>query len=157
VRGVDEAAQIVGTSVVMERRVEIDTVVAPAEPPFELRERHQLDERDAEPRQLTELSRRRRERAFRRERSDVQLVHHLTADGRALPARVVPCERGRIDDLGRTVRTVRLKSRRRIRKESFAAAEAELIARARLGVDQPTEVAAMFGVELDVSWAVYRL
>ena len=54
---VDEAAEVVGRAVQVRRREQVDAVVAPAEAPVELGDRHQLDHRDADARQLAQLVR----------------------------------------------------------------------------------------------------
>ena len=79
VSGIDEGAQIVGPAVVSRRRVEADAVVAPVAGAGELRDRHQLDGRDAEIVQLAEPLPRGRERAFPSEGADVQLVERELA------------------------------------------------------------------------------
>ena len=43
VRRVDEAPEVVGRAVQVRRRKQVDAVVAPAEPPLELGDRHHLD------------------------------------------------------------------------------------------------------------------
>ena len=79
VGAVDERAQVVGLAVEVRGRIEVDAVVAPAEAAGELGHRHHLDERDAGVAQLFELAHGARKGAFPRERSDVHLVHDLTA------------------------------------------------------------------------------
>ena len=49
---VDEAAEVVGRAVEVRRREQIDAVVAPAETPLELGDRHHFDHRDAGAREL---------------------------------------------------------------------------------------------------------
>ena len=110
VRHVDEAPEVVGTSVQSGRRKEIDAVVSPAEFSVKVCNRHHLDHRDAEPGQFLELARRGRPRALTRERAHVHFVGDLAANRGAAPCGVGPLEGGRVDYFGRTVRSIRLKS-----------------------------------------------
>ena len=142
VRRVDEAPEVVGRAVKTRRREQIDAVVAPPEAPLELRDRHHLDERDADARELPQLLRRRGKRARARERADVHLVRDLSRQHRAGPRLIGPAERVRIDDLGRSVRTLGLKARRRIRIQPIVVVELEPIAIADARVGGAAEIAA---------------
>ena len=99
------------------------------------------------PRELAQLVRRRGPRAGARERADVHLIHDLPFTRHALPAAIGPAERRRIDDLGRAVRSLRLKSRRRIRIQPLVVVQLELIAIAGRRGDRAAEVAAVFARE----------
>ena len=112
--GIDEGAQIVGPAVVSRRRVEADAVVAPVAGAGELRDRHQLDGRDAEIVQLAEPLPRGRERAFPSEGADVQLVERELAWRSCGPPLMLPAVGVRIDDFGMSVNAVWLKARRGI-------------------------------------------
>ena len=79
-------AQLVRRAIQVRRRKEIDTVVSPAEPPVEFRDRHQLDQRDTELRQFRQLALCRRAGAFRGERAEMQLVDNLSAQLHTAPA-----------------------------------------------------------------------
>ena len=87
VRGIDEAAKIVGRAVQARRREEIDAVVTPAEAAGEIRHGHDFDHRDAELGERGELARRRAPRSFARERADVQLVNDLPSRDRPRQSR----------------------------------------------------------------------
>ena len=146
VRGVDEAAQIVGAAVEPRRRPQVDAVVAPAEAAGEFRERHELDQRDAEVAQIRQPLRRRRVGPGLGEGADVQLVDHLAARAAAAPLAVAPGERARIDHLRRPVRPLGLKARRRIGVDLAVVVELEAVAIARAqAAHQAREVAAGFG------------
>src|SRR5258706_9852974 len=56
--------------------------------------------------------------ALRRERPDVQFVDHPIVDVGPTPSAIGPTKSRRIDDLGRTMYALRLKSRGRIRQQA---------------------------------------
>ena len=137
VRRVDEAAEIVRRAVHVRRRKEIDAVVAPAEASVELRDRHHLDDRDPEARQLRQLARRRRPRPLARERADVHLVDDLPFDATrpSTPASVQCRPRDRRSPTGRA--GLRAETARRDPGYSFSSSiDPELIAVAgrRVGI-----------------------
>src|SRR6266545_8187955 len=103
VRAIHECAKVVGAAVPMVRREKIDTIVAPSEASGKLRDRHDLEHRDAESGKLRELVRRGRERSFARERSDVNLIDHLPLRADAAPGAIRPAKRRWVDDLRCTV------------------------------------------------------
>ena len=144
---VDEPAEVVGRAVEMRRRVQIDAVVSPAETPFELGDRHHLDDREARVRELAQLGGRGGKRAGTRERADVHLVDHLTFERHAGPRLIGPAERAGIDDLRRAVHAFRLEARRRIRISPLVVVEQQGIAIAERRADDAAEVPAGLGVE----------
>ena len=99
VGGVYEGPQVVGLAVEPGRREQVHAVVAPAERPGEIRDRHHLDQRDADLLQERQLLPRGRPRAGRREGADMHLVDDLTFQPDAGPVPVAPRESPRIDDL----------------------------------------------------------
>ena len=72
--------------------------------------------RDAERLQVRQALDGRVEGALWRERADVELVDGQAVRPEPVPAIVVPAVAGRIDDLGRAVRPVRLRARARVRE-----------------------------------------
>lgn len=144
---IDERAEVVRSPVEPGRGVEIDAVVTPAEATGELCDGHQLEERDPDVAQVLELARRARVCALRRERPDVELVDDLSLQPHALPRRIRPAERRRIDDLRRTMRPLRLEARRRVGDE-LVAVEAQPVERARaVPLRQPGEVPGLLTLE----------
>ncbi len=87
---IDEPPQVVGATVQMRWRKEVDTVVTPSKATFELRNGHQFDHRDTHTRELVELTLRTGPGPFTRERARVQLVDHLSFERHARPARIAP-------------------------------------------------------------------
>src|SRR6185436_7189548 len=81
---------------------------------------HHLDDGDAQISESRKLLRRRRPRAFRRERSDVELVDHLACRADAIPVAIGPCKRTRVHQSGWTMRAVRLKARHGIGPQAIA-------------------------------------
>src|SRR5215471_8236792 len=108
-RFVDEAAEIVWPAIQMTRSEKIGRIVAPAKLPGELRDRHQLDRRDAQLGKLGQLAAGRIPRARMRERPDVHLVERLPGNWKATPTSIAPGELVRIDDFRRAVWALGLK------------------------------------------------
>ncbi len=134
VGAVDEAAKVVGRAIEPRGREQVDAVVAPAEAAGKVGHRHHLEDRDAQRGQLGQLPLGRRPGPFRRERADVHLVDHLAVAGHAAPGRVGPAEGGRVDDLRRPVRAVRLETRSRIGIGPLVAVETKLVEHAGPGL-----------------------
>ena len=65
---------------------QVDTVITPVPDPGEVGDRHQFDRGDAQVRELRQLSCRRGERPFGRERADVQLVEDEVVPRNTRPA-----------------------------------------------------------------------
>ena len=78
--GVDEALQSGRPAVRVLRRADVDAVVAPVARAGKLRDRHQLDRRDAEVFERVEMLDDGVERAFPRECSDVQFVDDVVLE-----------------------------------------------------------------------------
>ena len=145
VGAIDEPLQIVGPAVQARGRKQIDAVIAPPEAALELRDRHQLDDRDSRMRELGQLGFGRRKRALARERADMQLVDHLAFERHAAPRIVGPFECPRIDDLRCAVRAVGLEARRRIRVPARIVSEDIPVASARACGGNAAEIAAGLG------------
>src|SRR5262249_10191224 len=96
------------------RSEQLDAVVAPVPASGALGNRHHLDHRDAELAQVTQFLDGGVERAFRRERADVQLVDDLSWQAHAAPLRVAPLERAGIADHGWPTHALRLNAGTRI-------------------------------------------
>ena len=103
VRAVDEPAQVVRAAVEVRRRPQVDAVVAPAEAPGELGDRHQLDHRDADVGQHRQPLGRGGVRPLGREGPDVHLVDDLSRAARSPSRR----RRSRRTSSGRPARTGR--------------------------------------------------
>jgi hypothetical protein len=108
VRFIDETPQIFGRSVRRVRREERDAVVAPSALACERRDRHELDHRDAELREVRETRANGVERAFGRERADVELVDDVLRE-RSRDVRML--ERATRDDARATVNAFRKRAR----------------------------------------------
>ena len=131
----------------MRRREHVDAVVSPSEPPIELGDRHQLDRRDAQPRELPELGLRTRKRSFLRERAHMEFVDDLICEFDAPPSGVVPLEGPGIDDLRRAVRPTRLEPGGGIRVELVGSVKTEVVFVARPCFDYLGEVSGSLGVK----------
>jgi len=114
VAGVDETGQARRPAVGVVHGVEADAVVAPAPVGGEGRDRHQLDDVDAEGEEVVEPGGGRVERALRREGPDVQLVDDRTEDpgpfAGPTPGRIRPGEGAGVDGAARPVDAVGLPS-----------------------------------------------
>src|SRR4029079_445857 len=110
-RAIDETPQIVGNSIQMARREQIDAVVAPAKTPGKLRDRHHFNGRDADLCQRRQMIHRRAPRAFAGECPDVKFVEYLPVEVEPRPGMVGPFKRVRIDDLRWSMRSEWLGSR----------------------------------------------
>ena len=97
-RRIHESLERVGIPIDMRRRKEINAVVAPVPPSRKFRERHELDECDADTREFFELPRSRVQCPFGRKCADMQFIHHLARHHHAAPSRIPPPERARVHD-----------------------------------------------------------
>src|SRR5579872_1257303 len=144
---VDEAAELVGSSVVLVWRVRIHAVVSPAEFTGEAGQRHDFNHgypQLFEPRQFLFRG---GIGARRSEGAEMKLVDHLLADADPLPFRVAPLERPVIDDNRRTVWPFGLEMRGWI-GEAVAAIKAKPVTSAGNGVrHQGGEVPCIFYFE----------
>ncbi len=131
--GVDERAQVVRLAVGAGGRVEHHAVVTPVPAAGKIRQRHELDGRDAEFLQVVELVDGGEERAFRRERADMQFVDHQIVSARpAVGCRRAATRTRRRHDLRRTVDTLGLEARERVGERfAFVAVEPEFVEVAR--------------------------
>ncbi len=126
VRAVDEPAEVVRLAVETGGSEQVDTVVAPAEPPRELGDRHHLQQRDAEIGEAGKPARRRRPGPLAGEGTDVHLVEHLPLPQRPAPAGVAPAVGRRVHHPRGTVRAIRLETRGGV-GEGVAAVEAKAV------------------------------
>ncbi len=148
---IDEASEVVRLAVQPRRGEEVDPVVAPAELAAEVGDGEDFEDRDAEFGKVRKLLPRGGPRSLGSERADVQFVDHLTVAPDASPDRIGPCKPGRVDDLGRPVRTFGLKPRRGVGIALRFVVEVEAIARA--GGDSgrdAAEVAVAFGSQCNI-------
>src|SRR5919205_1905074 len=90
-----------------------------------LRDGHDLEQRYPDVLQVPEPFRRRPAGAVRREGAEMHLADDLTLEGHARPIPVPPFVSPGIDDLGGTMRPLRLEARDRIRIERLVGVEAE--------------------------------
>ena len=145
---VHEAAEVVGRAVQPGRGEQVHAVVAPAEAAGEVGDRHHFHDGNTQLGQRRQLAGGRLPRPFRREGADVHLVNDLPLAADARPARVGPAEAAGVDHLGRPVRAVRLKARRRVGEGPAVAVEPvaveAAVARSR---DQSREVAVAFRLQ----------
>ncbi len=110
VRPVDEALQRLGTAVRLVHRPQGDTLVPPAVPAGERAQRHQLDVRDAQFREVSEPARRRVQGALGGVRPHVQFVEDRARQ--RVPGPVgAPRVPRRVDHGAQSVGTVRLTAR----------------------------------------------
>ena len=106
--GIDQGLEVLRPSVGRIGREKVDAVVAPIATAREIGDRHQLDRGDAELDEIVQLVDGRAERAFGRERPDVQLVDDRLLPGAAAPRPVAPLVGARIDHLARAMHVLRL-------------------------------------------------
>ena len=150
VRPIDEGAEVVGRAVEPGRREQVDAVVAPAEPAGEVVHGHDLDDGDAQIGEVRQLAARRCPGPLGREGADVQLVDDLALEPHALPVRVRPRHRRRIDHLRWPVRPLRLVAGGGVGVERLVVVEPEPIQRAMAsGGSGPREITARLGRERD--------
>ena len=129
-RGVDEAAQVLGPAVGAGRRAPDRRRRSPSSAAGEIGDGHQLDRGDAEAgsaRAAGRSARRRFPRGCRRRRG---ARRRQIVDRQPGPGFVAPSERPRVDDLGRAVDPLRLEPRGGIRVR-LAAIEPVLVAGSR--------------------------
>jgi hypothetical protein len=77
----------------------------------------------------------------------VHLVDDLAFEVRSLPRVVGPGKGPRVDDFGRTVRSLRLISRRRIRIQRVVVVQLEAVPIAGRRVDRAAEITAVLAIE----------
>jgi hypothetical protein len=116
---------------------EVDAVVPPAEPAREFRHGHDFEAGDAELGESRQLTRSGFPAAIRGEGADMQLVDDELLASAPAPRTVGPSKLPRIDDFGGSMRSLRLKSRRRVGQCLFTPIEAETIAHAGSGRHAP--------------------
>ena len=114
VRCLHQRLQVIGRAVTCIRCEQQHAVVAPVAPARKVGHRHHLDRRDAQLHQVVEAIDRRDERALRRERADMQFVHHRLVPRAAAPIGVAPCMRARVDQHAGPVHVVGIEARGRI-------------------------------------------
>src|SRR6266487_6133614 len=141
---VDERPQVIGRSVQMRRCKKIYPVVTPAKFPGEIRDRHHFDHRDSDARQLRQLLRRGTPRSFLRECADVHFVNDLALQRNSRPLRVRPSELVWIDYARDTVRSFRLKARRRIGIKVSSAIYSKPVTTACADVDGAGKISTCF-------------
>src|ERR1700759_1277535 len=101
---------------------------------------------------MGKLLHRRSPRSFLCERTEVKLVDDLALDGAAAPALVAPAMHRRIDELGRGMRSVGLKARRRIGIELAFAIESKSVARTGTDAgDQRGEVPIVLALQCNLA------
>ena len=115
VRRLHEMFQIIRRAITRVGRERQYAVVAPVPSSRKTRNRHQLDRRDAERRQIRYALDGGQKVAAGCERADVQLVNHGFVPRPARPLRIVPRERMRADHLARSPHVVGIGPRCRIR------------------------------------------
>ena len=111
--GIDKAMECLRSTVCAVRREEVDAVVSPASPAWELRDRHELDRIETQVHEVIEPRDRGVERAFRSEGADVELVDDRFAERKPAPFVAVPAARV-LDKSRSPMDAVRLPPRARI-------------------------------------------
>ena len=127
---VDEAAKIHRSAVEPGRREEVDAVISPAEPAGEFRHGHNFEAGDTELGESRQLTRSGFPASVRGEGADMHLVDDELLARPPAPRPVGPSEVPGIDDFRRSVRSFRLKSRRRVGQCRFTPIETKTIAHA---------------------------
>jgi hypothetical protein len=123
------------------RGEQVHAIVAPSPRAAEFGDRHEFNNGDSDGCEFSELRPRPFPRAFGRECPDVHFINDLAFRTNSFPRDIGPMECGGIDNLGRPVGAIRLKTRLRIRIEKFGAVQPELILRTgSRGIDDPREV-----------------
>ena len=111
---IDERFQIVWRAVGALRRVQQYTVVSPTPLARKVGNRHQLDDGHAQLNEMVQPGLNAGKRAFRAERTDMQLVDNCFVPGSAGPVVVSPLEFGWINDLARSMDILGIQAGRRI-------------------------------------------
>ena len=117
---IDETAKPVAGAVTVKWCEPTHPVVPPAKRAREFGNGHDLEDRDAELRELAQVLGGRGIGAVRGERADVQLVNDGPAGGDPTPCLIGPSKLRRIDDQRRAVRPVRLIAGGRVGKAALS-------------------------------------
>ena len=110
VRRLDESLEVFRPSVACVRSVRKSSVIAPVPAALEVADRHDLDGRHPEVREMVQLASGPRERALRGKGAEMEFVKHDLIPFAAFPG-LAPAVGARVDRLTRAVDIVRLKTR----------------------------------------------
>src|SRR3984957_6417068 len=113
VSSLDESLEVLRSAVTCIRGVRKGSVIAPVPAALEVTDRHDLDGRDTEVREVVQLKSGSRKRALRRKNADMEFVKHHVIPFAARPG-LAPAKCGWVYGLARTVYVIGLKARRRI-------------------------------------------
>src|SRR4029077_12127250 len=139
--------QVLRSAIQMRGCEKIDTVIPPAEVSWKIRDRHHFNNSDPYAGQLRQLFCGGAPAPFGGKSANVHLINDLALQLLAGPFRVRPAKRCRIDYLGRTMRSIGLKTRRWIGMKMFGVINTEPIAVARAGLGRPGKIPAFFPSE----------
>src|SRR5579875_2011642 len=112
--GVDEPLQPRRPAITLLNGKGENAVIPPVPAARELRNRHQLNDRDAQPLQIIKMQNDGVKRVFGCVRADVKLIEDITFQGQASPARIIPLKSFGIPNLRRLMDFFRLKPGGRI-------------------------------------------
>ena len=137
----------------MRGREKVHAVITPTKSPREIRYRHYFDHVDSNARQLRQLLHRRAPRPLFGERSDVHFINDLAFQFQAWPIHIRPSEFYWIDNAGGTVRSIRLKTGRRIGIKIRPIVYTEAIERTVGNIGNSEKISVLFGKQ----WVKYSL
>src|SRR5260221_32487 len=127
---------------------QVNAIVAPTKATGEIRQRHNLQNRNATVSQFVQFSLSGVPGSFFRERADVHFVEHLAFGANAIPILICPFEINRIDYLGRAMRALWLKTRGGIRIPLGSSIQAESVLHNRVSLCNVTgKIAIILGLE----------
>src|SRR5882724_10734948 len=106
---VDRPTTVIWRTVKVRGSKEIDAIITPAITADEIGNRHHLDQRNAHFRQFRQLAAGGFPCALRRKGAEVHLIDYLSFEVNAWPCLISPLECIGINDLGRAMRSKRLK------------------------------------------------
>ncbi len=144
---IDECTQIIRHAVLMRRREKIDSIIAPAEFSGEIRDWHHLDRCDPDALEFCQLLGSSGPGSFFRERADVHFINDLTLEFASEPVRIGPAKLGWIDNARGSVRSIWLKSRRRIGMKMFGLVHPESVKRAWPSLSNSGMVSIIFALQ----------
>src|SRR5258708_10634543 len=127
---------------------QVNAIVAPTKATGEIRQRHNLQNRDATVSQFGQFSLSGVPSSFFRERANVHFVEHLSFSANAIPMVIGPFEIRGIDYLGRAMRALGLKTRGGVRITLGSSIQAESVQHTRLNLCYVTgKIAIILGLE----------
>src|SRR5262245_64616376 len=100
---IDKPSKRINITIIVRRRIQINTVIAPIPSAWKLGYGEDFDQRDPKAFEFLEFLNGRVKRAFCRKSSNVEFVNDLALHAHSRPVTIMPNKGERIDDLRRTM------------------------------------------------------